>query len=400
MDNTNNDNVDFLDGQIRDYYPGSGWVILSSDDYSTIGADPYMLPNDGPLKIIHANHKLSQGNCRNLDYLFTPQGIKIFENGVREIKYHSDGYYLIEDGCRERITDYDYLTGKSPFERRRSHHNVVFENGRILSQTWYDGISPAIGNYFLVIHKGKFNAIDYSGNLICKEYFDYLTNYDGLYSCQDGCIYRVDPNGKKLAKKLEAFNQEGIHRPDDDYGPRIITIKDANSDKETLITTDGYRVFSKWYDSFKFSYIRGRFLVKDNGKWKILNILEEQTVDALFDELIPECSRKNYILFAKDGQCGLIDSANNIVAEDYDSAMWHDMYDIENLLYIMTGGKRYVLLGHESPNIAYIHDLLSANEEAVILGKNDTWYYFDGHHTPAPLMKFKPDISQASPCIY
>ncbi len=300
MNNTNNDKEDFLDGQIRTYYPGTGWVILSPEDYNIIGTDPYMLPNDGPLKIIHTSHKLSQGNCRNLDYLFTPQGIRILENGVREIIYHSDGYYLIEDDCREEVTDYDYLTGKLPFENRRSRYNVVLEDGRLLSQIWYDEIFPAINGYFLVIQNGKFNAIDYSGNLISKDFFDHLTNYDGLYTYQDGCIYKIEQSCKSLAKKLEIFNQEGhytIHGTDEiinidsnsnnlleilsinNYGPHIIPVKDTNSNKETLITSDGYRVFSKWYDSFKFSYIYGRFLVKDNDKWKILNLLEEQTVE-------------------------------------------------------------------------------------------------------------------------
>lgn len=382
----------FIDGKHRNFIHYKGWII-SSDGNKPI-RDPLTIKDEGPLEII----------CDPLglgirDNLLKADKSKVIEKGVRKIEYYSDGYYLIEDNNEYELSKGLCASGY------REKHNVVFDDGRLLSNDWFDQVYPSMNGYFLVERNGRFNLLDFNGNPIQNEYETYMTCFDGekAYACKGNCLFEIYSNGRKLIKKLNAFTKPGRYHLNCDeieilpgassvpelfskYTRKRVSILyeeglyEKGLNNKRVISPEGYLLFDNSFEDFHFSGIRGRYFMKNDGKWKCIDIAGKEVVDSLFDEVIPYCG--NYVVLRQGNVYSLMDD-NSAMIGGFDSVMWSDSGSWG--MHLVTNKKRIDYhCGQGGWIVAYAQKVLASNKCSIFVGKEGIWYYYDGINEPIP----------------
>lgn len=408
--------MEFLDGIIRSFRPYKGWMISTKDGEKK---DPLTCRDEGPLKICSGKHcnqygqELSIANPGRWHYVYNIKdndGNDILDRGVREITHYREGYYIVEFNNEDELINRGDVRGGFRCCDYVALYNVVFDDGRLMSNVWFDKVLPASDGFFVVLLDGKYNLIDYSGQPITDTFFEYISSYygDKAYAWDSGILYKVTEEGKSIEKELAPFNQKGLYgsccsyfrgkiRIDQESNNTLETLSHLNgtnviiydecTGKKTVITSEGYQLFENWYDDISYSDERGRFLVRRGQEWSVIDLKEEKIIEMSFDALIPHCGR--YVMAEKNAKYGLIMGRDMVIDCEFDSVMWHfgEMWQLE-ILY--RGKKLNLFHGNGGQIASYAHEVLVSNMDAVFLGKDDVWYYFDGVQSPTPLFRFNP----------
>ena len=148
----------FADGRMRAFAPYKGWYIVDANGDAM--GDPFTHEDLGPLTTIA--DPISHGNWHTLYNIQGKDGKKILSKGVRSIKYFRDGYYLLEDNNEDELINRGDVKGGYLASDYVERFNVVFDNGTMLSDEWYDKLSPAVNGFFLVSLNGKETLVDFN----------------------------------------------------------------------------------------------------------------------------------------------------------------------------------------------------------------------------------------------
>ena len=117
----------FCDGLNREFFPYKGYMIESKD--GSLVPDPLTMTDEGPFKIIIDTP--SHGNWHTLFNLVDNTGMKIFQKGVRKIKYFSIGFYLVEDNNEDELINKGDIKGGFRLRDYRETFWVIEDNGEV-----------------------------------------------------------------------------------------------------------------------------------------------------------------------------------------------------------------------------------------------------------------------------
>ena len=396
----------FEDGKSRVFIPYKGWNIQGQD--GELSRDNLTLTNEGPLKIIP--DPLSHGNWHTLYNLLDSEGNKILPQGVRHVKYFEEGYYLLEDNNEDELINRGDVKGGFSAKDYIERANILFDDGHLLSQEWFDRIIPSITGYFKIQKDGHENYIDYSGAKF-SDISHNIIGFDGnaIYTCKDGIICRRDKEDNISIKKLKKFAESGEFRigrypfnltGNDDSALKkflsnlrseYIIIDDISSEngRFNLLTKDGYLIFDEWYELIIRYYENyGLLSVKKDNVWKLINIFEQLWEEKMYD-LIQYTN--SYIVGRNQGKLDLISPILNKLEVDFDSIMWADK-GVWGMNVYHNGETTHYFNGQGGLLISYAHEILISQSNSLIIGKNGLWYFYNGKSNPIPLFRYSPNL--------
>ena len=392
----------FEDGRTRAFAPYKGWFVVDANGEVT--GDPFTHEDLGPLTIIA--DPISHGNWHTLYNIQGKDGKKILSKGVRSIKYFRDGYYLLEDNNEDELINRGDVKGGFLASDYFEHFNVVFDNGSILSEEWYDKVSPAVNGYFLVSLNGKENLVNFNGKCLLDHYESGLTHlFDNhAFSCHEGVLYRIDPTTTIRVRQLRLFDLQGHfyvgrHHSFDttlesdrsmllqvlSRGGGSTLIENAETNKQNIITKDGYLLFNNWYESIQYTRVFGQYLVKSEEGWKLVDAAEKDLSES-FNGVEAFCGR--YTVANNNDSYFILGASKDILNTHFDSVMWAErgIWGV-NIMY--RGGRRHFFHGQGGDIIYYAHEVLISNKDSILLGKEGLWYYYDGLSEPKALFRYQ-----------
>lgn len=386
----------FEDGKARVCVQYEGWCCI--DNYGVKKKDEMTCSKYGPLRIIP--DPLSHGKWHTLDNILNPDGEKILPRGVRYVKYYRDGYYLLEDNNEDELINRGDVKGGFKASDYIEHFNIVFENGRLLSDAWFEKIYPAINGYFKIIQNGKENFIDYNGEPFSPiaTYLNWVDGYTGYYF-SDARLYKVTKDEVFPVKQLAPCNVAGQYI----VGRRLLNLSVENNELKDIATEDfipigncenkkynflmkgGFLLFDNWYENLVVvSIITGHLAVKRDDGWQFVDITEKPIVNTIYEDIILD---NEYFIGCLNGKYDVFNSDSQIVAAGLDSVMWADS-GIWGMNIAENGVNNHYFIGQAGDILNYAHAVLVSNEKSIFLGKNGKWYYYDGSSPAVPFINF------------
>ncbi|MBR1894501.1 MAG: hypothetical protein IJ823_04515 [Bacteroidales bacterium] len=390
----------FKDGRMRAFAPYKGWFIVDAD--GDVKVDPFTHEDLGPLKVIP--DPLSHGNWHTLYNILGKDGKKVLGKGVRSIKHFRDGYYLIKDNNEDELINRRDVKSGFLASEYVERFNVVFDNGSILSDEWYDSVSPAVNGYFLVSLDGKENLVDFNGKCMLNQYESGLTHFfdNHAYFYREGVLFRIDPTKTIRVKQLSYFDLQGhFHigrhsfdttlESDRSILERLLShckgtsiIEDAESNRKNIITNDGYLLFNHWYEALQYTGVIGQYLVKDEGLWKLMDAAEKE-LSGPFDDVYLFCGK--YTVSYKSDFYSIIGASQGLHGRNFDSVIWADSR-LWGMNILSQGSKKHYYQGQGGDVIYYAHEVLISNKDSILLGKDGLWFYYDGVSEPTPFLRY------------
>ena len=164
-------------------------------------------------------------------------------------------------------------------------------------------------------------------------------------------------------------------------------IENADTNNQNIITKDGYLLFNNWYESIRYTGVIGQYLVKSEGGWKLVDSAE-MVLSESFEGVEPFCGR--YTVAKKNGSYFILGASQEFLNTQFDCVMWADR-GIWGVNIMESGGKRHFFHGQGGDIIYYAHEVLISNKDAILLGKDGLWYYYDGLCEPIPFLRYPID---------
>lgn len=386
----------FVDNRKRVFVPYQGWLIEEEDGATR--KDTMTQTIEGPLKSIP--DPLGHGNYHTLENLLDRSGNKILPKGVRFIKFNPKGYYLAEDNNEDELLHRGDVPGGFSGKDYREKANIIFSDGRILSDEWFDKIYDYAKGYFKVNRNGKQNLIDCEGKFLLDSDIENILFYssNAAYSIIDGCLQVHHGQGvSSVVKRLNRISGKDLYSIGYDpleSGLSLIARLSKRSSNLTLIMSgrtglrniidrNGYLLFDNWYDDIRRpSLANSLFFVKDNCGWHSIDVLEQQILSDTYDHIFSLV--ESHTLIERSGRIGVIDSFANIIKDNYTSALWASGR-IWNIQLLHNGEHTSFLFGQCKAGIAiYAQQVLTSGRGICFLEKDGTWYLlgYDGQLTP------------------
>ena len=196
-----------------------------------------------------------------------------YEKGLYKTK-------VLNDKKEEVLTGYESVQALENYD----------ENNNL----WYES------DVLLVKKDGKYGLINYKGNELLKCEYNSITTLKGiknsLITDKDGKLGLVDdigniviPNQYKAIKQLGNKYEEGFIVQNEKYGV-------INWDKSVALEAK--------YDEVKQIYGNGRFVVKQDGKWKIVDTTGNSYLEEKFDD-VKSINGENVVI-QKNGKYGIM----------------------------------------------------------------------------------------------
>ena len=186
--------------------------------------------------------------------------------------------------------------------------NFINRNNKLLSDTWFDGVSNFFDGYATIRLGGKVNFIDKNGKRINNIWYDYASPFsDGYAVVQlDGKFTFIDKNGKlvsdtwydtvydfrngyskvRLGDKYNFIDTHGKCISDtwfdlvDDFDDGYAKV--SLDDKYNFINQNGKLVSDRWFDEVGYFH-NGYARVKLNRKWNFINQNGKYINNMLYD---------------------------------------------------------------------------------------------------------------------
>lgn len=136
--------------------------------------------------------------------------------------------------------------------------NAIRGDGKMVSDTWFDGLG-CFDNGYAVVRKGERRAlIDVDGNILFGKWYDRIGLGFGdsvLFSVREGCVWNfIGVDGNYIGNYgFETFYVQ--------HGYAIVSA----SGKENVVMRDGSLLFSEWKDAVFFADNDDILVVSDGG---------------------------------------------------------------------------------------------------------------------------------------
>lgn len=372
----------YTDGKERIFQPYKGWMII--DENGKMFPDPITQTNEGPLKLVMNYHS---GCDRHITYnILNENGENILPNSVRSIKYNKQGYYIVEDNNEDDlVVKYRCI----PVEKYWSKYNIVTNDGVLLSEEWFDDITPSLNGYVSVKRNGKRNLMDLLGRLYFNTDAECISFFNGdyAYCYRDGIIYKAYPNGKEIeCKKLAEINDEDYEQITKGNVVRCCT---QDWSLMNIMLMSKYMLFEQWYDNIKFAGY-GLFLCAKNGIVQLIDMASNILTNHKFNvNLLDGRFHDGQIIVEVNNEYGLMNTSGEMTFMGYSSVLWaeRDMW----LMHLCHNGKgkRY-FHGQGDEVIQYAQQLLVSNDIICLFEKDNIWYYPDSENNMISVFEFDP----------
>lgn len=391
----------FIDNKERIFVPYKGWMTRDSNGIES--KDEFTTKIKGPFKDIP--DPLGHGLYHTLDNLIGHDGKKILPKGVRHITFYPEGYYYIDDNNEDELINRGDVRGGFLTKDYIEQKNIVNTAGKILSDIWFDELTPMVNGYFRVSIDGKSNLMDIDGNLLLKVYERNLCDYikgDGAFSFHDGFLFSNSPSGQTQIRQFDSVLENdttNLHllirggrvcplaesikniRPNSVY----MIIRDP--DKKMNIFYEGCVIFNEWYDDIRFTGVKGLFLVKRENSWKLLDIAE-RTIGCVFDNIITSNFIHNHMLVQNNGNYAVV-NYQGVVQGGFTSAMWADK-GIWGMNVVHNNRQEHYFHGQGNGIINYAQQVLTSMRGGFLLEKEYIWYLIDFNGDLTPILKVSP----------
>lgn len=397
-------NIIHKDGSKPTFIPYKGWQILN--DEGTIVNDPFTSGEEGPLNVVYEYPTHSHGHT--LYNILNTQGEKILPKGVRHITYHTEGFYFIEDNNEDELIARGDVRGGFRACDYIEQYNIVFENGNILSNEWFDKII-VLDTQHIVAKKGDSSfLIDNLGKVLLELNIAECHWTDtGAYYTEGEKLYKCTNQGKEWIKTLSPLCKPGTYyvghqeieisesgeiRQNDtscdlircSSSPLKKRIRDWSVIQDSvhpgsmfflsnIITKDGYLLFNCMYSNVLFSAhtcSTGLFYVKACDKWELINAEERPILNQKFDDvnIIGQ-----YAVVRIGESFSLIDAFGKILATDYTSVLWADK-GIWGMNYLTKDEKKHFFHGEGGEGISYAQAVLTSGNGIILMENNNEWH--------------------------
>ena len=189
--------------------------------------------------------------------------------------------------------------------------NLIDTNGNLLSKQWFDYISSFKNSFAKVMLKGKLNFIDVNGNLLSKQWFD------NIYGFENG-FARVELNNKwNLIDVNGNFISEHWFDGIGYFENGFVKVKLNN--KWNFIDTNCNFLSKQWLDWIS-EFKNGFAQVKLNNKWNFIDVNVKLVSQQWFDDI--GNFKNGFAQVMLNGKLNWIDVNGKLVYQQ-----WFDSYD-------------------------------------------------------------------------
>ena len=189
--------------------------------------------------------------------------------------------------------------------------NLIDTNGNLLSKQWFDYISSFKNSFAKVMLKGKLNFIDVNGNLLSKQWFD------NIYGFENG-FARVELNNKwNLIDVNGNFISEHWFDGIGYFENGFVKVKLNN--KWNFIDTNCNFLSKQWLDWIS-EFENGIAKVKLNNKWNFIDVNGKLVSQQWFDDI--GNFKNGFAQVMLNGKLNWIDVNGKLVYQQ-----WFDSYD-------------------------------------------------------------------------
>lgn len=200
--------VIFVDGFAREFVLYQGWKVVNED--GELAPDPFFAEPVEPFKQIP--DPLSHGNWHTLTNLINEDGAKLLPRGVREVTFFADGYYLLYDDNEDELVNRGDVKGGFLAKDFRSRMNVLRSDGTLMSDDWFDDVSP-LGNRLFIVTRGDDETIVDLDGIVQDKRLSHNDNGRTLklgfeYCAENGRITIFDPLGNTVTDKGQSIMWE------------------------------------------------------------------------------------------------------------------------------------------------------------------------------------------------
>ena len=194
-------------------------------------------------------------------------------------------------------------------------YNLIDTNCNLLSKQWFDYIDNfnEYGFAKVMLNK-KCNLIDTNGNLLSKQWFDYISDFENGFAkvMLNNKYNLIDVNCNLISQQwfyiVSDFNEYGISK--------VKLNKKCN-----LIDTNGNLLFQQWFDNISNFNGYGISIVVLNKKYNLIdtncNLLSQQWFDDIYS-----FNKNGLAQVELSGKWNLIDVNGKLVSQQ-----WFDSYD-------------------------------------------------------------------------
>ena len=186
--------------------------------------------------------------------------------------------------------------------------NFIDTNGNLLSKQWFDYISYFENGFAKVMLNNKYNFIDVNCNLLSKQWFYIVydfNEYDISKVKLNNKWNFIDVNGNLLSQQW--FNEVGNFNENDFAKVRL-------NGKYNLIDKNGKLLYQQWFDLIK-DFRNGFTIVELNNKYNLIdkkgNLLSQQRFDWI------DYFRNGIVRVELNNKWNLIDINGNLLFQQW-----------------------------------------------------------------------------------
>ena len=242
------------------------------------------------------------------------------------------------------------------YERIEALENID-ENDNV----WYEK------NILRVKKNGKYGLIDFNGKELIPAEYDEIALLEGISNSfiikKDGKVGLANDNGNII---IDAKYAE-IKNLGDTYKNGYITI-DQNG-KYGVTSTTKKQILENKYEEIAQIYLEDYYLVKEDGKQKLIDSKGNAILQDGFDEIKSVTS--NGIIFIKDNLYGEINKSGEISIQ----AKYQDLKEAEKGIYIAKQNDKYGIIDQSgAEKLPFKYTGITYNEEANLYLAEDEEY--------------------------
>ncbi len=229
------------------------------------------------------------------------------------------------------------------------------------SNVWYEE------NVLRVEKDGKYGLIDLLGKEVLPVEYDEITVLEGIENSiiikKDNKIGLVNDTGSIIIE----CNYKEIKNLGSTYKDGYITVDDNG--KYGVISATKRQILDNKYEEIKQIALKEYYVVKEDGKTKLINSKGESIIEDGFDDI--KSATTNGVIFTKNNLYGEMSTTGEITLE----TQYQDLKEANDGIYIAKQNDKYGIIDNMGNiQISYEYQGITYNEKAKLFFAEDAQY--------------------------
>ena len=229
------------------------------------------------------------------------------------------------------------------------------------SNVWYEE------NILRVEKNGKYGLIDLLGKELIPVEYDEITVLDGVENSiiikKDNKMGLVNDTGSIIIE----CNYKEIKNLGSTYKEGYITVDDNG--KYGVISATKRQILDNKYEEIKQIALKEYYVVKEDGKTKLINSKGESIIEDGFDDI--KSATTNGVIFTKNNLYGEMNTKGEITLE----VQYQDLKEANDGIYIAKQNDKYGIIDNMGNiQIPYEYQGITYNEKAKLFFAEDAQY--------------------------